>query len=233
MNIIFLHGALSSSKEFEPLIQQLPQHINCVRYNFTGHGNSNAQIEFESMLNEMVEFINKQFADEPYHIAGYSMGGYMALYAASEGLIKPVSICTIATKLIWNEQLIEKQKLALDYQNLLEKAPAFLDGLSIHFKQKTAQNALSETLNFMEQLVQGNYLNAESMKQINIPVIMLRGDKDHLVKETDIELAVNNIPEIDAVELENTPHLLDRMDAAHLAFVYLERLNKLQGKQGH
>lgn len=229
MNILFLHGALSSSKEFLALRNCMSDSHSYTFYDFAGHGDSELPIDFEVMLNQFTAFVNEKMAGKEYAIIGYSMGGYMALYAASKGLIAPMKICTLATKLIWDEVLVEKQTQALNYEILKEKAPSFLQQLNDHLRRKSVQQAISETLVFMKQLSDHQYLNAEALKKISIPVYLLRGDKDHLVKEEDVALALQNIPFIETLELAETPHLLERMNMEYLGQVCENYIKKIAG----
>lgn len=227
MHILFLHGALSSSKEFLPLRDYLPDNHTYIFYDFAGHGDSELSIDFDVMLKEFVAFVNTTLKAEKYGVVGYSMGGYVALYAAAQGLIAPVEICTLATKLIWDKALVEKQMQALNYEILKEKAPEFLQQLNDHLRRKTPQQAISETLSFMQQLADRQYLSAETLKQIQTPVYMLRGSKDHLVKEEDVALAVQNVPFIETLELQETPHLLERMNREYLGEVLKKRIEQI------
>lgn len=227
MNILLLHGALSSSLEFSDWVEKLSAQHVCHVVDFAGHGSDAGTIDLHRMATELAEEIQEVYADNPYHILGYSMGGYVAMYAAAKSLISPNSICALATKINWNPAVLEMQNKALNYDKLLENAPSYIQGLTTIFTGKTPQQAIAETLTFMEDLTENNYLNAAALNKIHCKVLLMRGNRDHFVLEEDVAFAAQHLPESRIHILEDTPHFLFKMNQDFVIHEYLKNIEEM------
>ena len=115
-SIILLHGAIGASDQLIPLGNELKENNFDVFYlNFSGHGRQNFEIDFgvKQFVDELSSFISKNKLQQP-HVFGYSMGGYVALYLASEKPEMIGTIFTLGTKFEWSPEIAVKEIKMLD-----------------------------------------------------------------------------------------------------------------------
>ncbi|MBL7831901.1 MAG: alpha/beta fold hydrolase, partial [Saprospiraceae bacterium] len=112
-NLIFLHGALGAASQFDRFKELMPVGFSFHSFDFEGHGKSESlnEITIENLANQLANYCKNL---NEYSIFGYSMGGYIALYATSTGLIHPKNIVTLGTKFDWTPQFAEKEVTMLD-----------------------------------------------------------------------------------------------------------------------
>lgn len=81
--LVLLHGLLGDSGDWQPVIDRLPA-IRCIALDLPGHGQHSALnvSDFEQSHQWLVaELASRNI--ERYLLAGYSLGGRLALYHAS------------------------------------------------------------------------------------------------------------------------------------------------------
>ena len=109
--IILLHGAIGAKDQLEPLAKELSGNgFQTYSFNFSGHGQSPFQNQFSisQFSNELLEFVVKTHLIRPA-IFGYSMGGYVALYLASQKPDGLGKIITLGTKFVWSPEIAVKE----------------------------------------------------------------------------------------------------------------------------
>lgn len=117
----FSTRSIGAEDQFERFKQdQSPEH-QIYTFDFAGHGKSapNPQFSIEFFADQLAEFCEGM---DHYHIFGYSMGGYVALFAAALKRINPLSIITLGTKFDWYRNLQKRKRnycLYKLYKNLL------------------------------------------------------------------------------------------------------------------
>ena len=84
--IVFLHGFLGSAQDWLPVAESLSDRFQCLMPDLPGHGESrsrdqNGPMAFHNAALGLLEAI-ANVRSGPVHLAGYSMGGRMALYMA-------------------------------------------------------------------------------------------------------------------------------------------------------
>ena len=83
--VVFLHGFLGSRRDWDEIIPGLKDRYRCVAIDLPGHGESKDDSEPYSMeiaATAIIEIIDKLNASS-FSLAGYSLGGRLALYVAS------------------------------------------------------------------------------------------------------------------------------------------------------
>src|SRR6266403_2658875 len=105
--ILLLHGAIGAKDQLEPLAKELSAlGHQTYSFNFSGHGQTPFQNSFgiQQFADELLEFVVKSHLIRPL-VFGYSMGGYVALYLASQkpGLFS--EIITLGTKFEWSPEI--------------------------------------------------------------------------------------------------------------------------------
>ena len=82
--LMLLHGFLGSGRDWHPLQTQLPGWIHSVAPDLPGHGSTQVDLEeldFDSLAAALAKLARTEF-DRPPVLAGYSLGGRVALYTA-------------------------------------------------------------------------------------------------------------------------------------------------------
>ncbi len=111
--IVFLHGFLGSSKDWEPLFSFLPS-FSCIGRNLPGHANTPFSENFS---------IDIQKA--PFHLVGYSMGGRLAMRYALDHPKNVKKLILISTHpgLISLEEKKEREESDALWAHLLSTKP--------------------------------------------------------------------------------------------------------------
>ncbi len=77
--MVFLHGFLGSSADWDPVIARLQKDYFCLAIDLPGHG---ATALRPAHFSSCADLIRSVFPPRPVHLVGYSMGGRLAFYLA-------------------------------------------------------------------------------------------------------------------------------------------------------
>jgi len=81
--LILLHGFLGSPEDWLPIAEKLSLSYYCMLPDLPGHGKTPASaLPFETQMELFARSIETMQGDSPSFLAGYSMGGRIALYLA-------------------------------------------------------------------------------------------------------------------------------------------------------
>ena len=221
-NLLLLHGALGSSQSWKKIIPLLADNFTIFCPDLPGHGGSHVPVH-EGSANEMVsfirEYIQQNIAGE-YFIAGYSMGGYIALKLAAANPAHLKAIITIATKFNWDEAIAEKEAAGLTQENL---APILHHLQSAHRENFSALPDLTKSILLS---IGRKPLAKADLEQISIPALVTLGDRDKMVTYDETKEFAAYIPGGKADLLINQPHLLQKMDEQVIADVIKKTFNR-------
>lgn len=212
-NLILLHGALGSNQQFEPLAKLLTPHFNLHSFSFDGHGNQAYSEDFSIDLfsKNLLHFIRQHQLQGAYCF-GYSMGGYIALYLSKQqsGLLK--SLVTLGTKFKWTPESAKLEAKGLNAKLIKEKVPHFAQTLDKRHQAFGWENVLQATAQMM--LAMGNTppLNENTLKQINLPCLLLVGDSDKMVSLQETELVSQQLTNSSMEILEQSPHPIEKVN---------------------
>ena len=216
--LLLLHGAIGSADHFEPLIKHLSSYdVHAI--NFYGHGGEpgDGPFSIEGFATQVASFINNKNIT-PVNIFGYSMGGYVAMYMARHLDIKIEKIITLGTKFQWNEAIAEKECEMLQPEIIENKLPAFAQSLAQRHGDAHWKTVLHKTAEMLQQMGKQNPLNTEDYTQINIPSLIMLGDKDKMVTREETITTFQSLPNAQLAILPGTPHPLEQADSSLLAF---------------
>lgn len=221
-NWILLHGALGNENDFIELKQHLSQKVNIYTFNFECHGYEEKCTNTFSIekFAENLEYFIKQNQIENPCIFGYSMGGYVALYAASTYSLPIKKIITLGTKFDWNETFIAKQLKSLNPDKLEEKVPAFASKLKNKFGEVYWSQIVNNTAEMMKDLGNKNLLD-KIIAGIDIPVIFLLGEKDEMVTVDETKFICKRVKEGQFSILPSTYHPIEMVDTKLLVPYFL------------
>lgn len=220
MEIVLLHGALGCAKHWQSVANELSQFARVYTPDFPGHGNAqNNQVsDLDGLSDFLADYLNEINVLNPV-VIGYSMGGYVALHAAIHNKIKPKAIVTIATKMQWNNEIAQEEASKLNWtvlESIKEK---------LHVEHGNhLDTLLPMTANILKSIGH-NPIQNENIAELNMPLFMLRGDKDKMVTLEETQTTVNASNHAKMVLLEGQGHALERMDSVYLTQTLKQLLN--------
>jgi 2-succinyl-6-hydroxy-2,4-cyclohexadiene-1-carboxylate synthase len=84
-SLVFLHGFLGTSADWGTIIPPFEKDYFCIAVDLPGHGQTNVKddfsFSFESTSASLIQLLSN-ICEKPFILAGYSMGGRLALYTA-------------------------------------------------------------------------------------------------------------------------------------------------------
>jgi pimeloyl-ACP methyl ester carboxylesterase len=222
-HLILLHGAIGSSAQLQSLKEKLSGNYQVHTLDFPGHGNA-AMIQtfsIESFADHLKEYL-VQNKIEKANIFGYSMGGYVALYLAKHHPEMIEKIITLATKFHWDEAIAAKETKMLQPGIIEQKLPDFTRTLFQRHQPNDWKEVLYKTASMLTQMGKDNPLKLEDYSSINIPSLIMLGDRDKMVSLEETVAVYKQLPNAQLAILPNTPHPVEAADEEVLCF-YLNR----------
>lgn len=221
--ILLLHGAIGSAEQFQPLHRCLSSNFQVYAPNFSGHGGSPMPDEFsiDHFARDVVAFLDEQGLQR-VSIFGYSMGGYVAMYLARYVPKRIDKIATLATKWHWDETTAAHEAKMLDSEKIAAKLPAFADTLRARHAPNNWKVVLSKTIDMLRLMGSSNPLRVELLSDIQVPCMLLLGDRDKMVSLEETKTVFDALPNAQMAMLPATPHPLEQVDMELLRFL-LER----------
>lgn len=217
--LLLLHGALGAAVQFDPLIGCLPSSVNIQALDFPLHGRNAHEVPFTiaNFADDLIKRIEEMYTGK-VSVFGYSMGGYVAMYAAS---LRPElfeGIMTLATKMHWSEAIADREKAMLDPDVMLQKIPAYTEQLQRMHHHMAWQDMVKQTASLMEDLGKSPFLDADRLRSIDVPVRLGIGDKDNMVSLEETIGVYRSLAKGSLYVLPHTKHPLDKVDPQMLAF---------------
>jgi pimeloyl-ACP methyl ester carboxylesterase len=224
LSIILLHGAIGAADQLEPLKTILQEEgRDAYTFSFSGHGKTpfnKKGFGIDVFAEELETFIKKHDLIQP-HVFGYSMGGYVALYLASQKPNALRSIHTLGTKFDWNEETAAKEAAMLDPRTIEEKVPKFAAALKHRHGEEQWESLLSKTAEMMKSLAEENLLNEEVLKAIENKTLIGLADKDTMVSYEETRTVYTQLPEAAMYMLPGSKHPIEQVDTQLLAKIIL------------
>ncbi len=217
-NIILLHGALGAKDQLEPLSEALSQlNYKVYSFSFSGHGKTPFQNEFGivQFSKELQKFISENKLQKP-SVFAYSMGGYVALYLASQKNNLLGGIVTLGTKFNWSKEIAQRETKQLDPSIILEKVPKFAETL----KQRHGDDwelVLERTADMMVSLGNNNILNSDLFSKIDNKVLVGLADKDSMVTAEETNNVIEQLNNSERYTLHDTKHPIETVSTSVLA----------------
>lgn len=219
-DLLLLHGALGSCSQFKSLIEKLAENYNLFTFDFTGHGKCSTD-EGEFSIQKLAEQLSEYIDDHGLNgcdVFGYSMGGYVALYAASKDQQLFGKILTLGTKFDWNPESSAKEASMLNAEKILAKVPTYAASLeSLHGDHW--KDVLSRTASMMQDLGKHPLLTTAVFEAIKNPVMVCVGDSDKMVSLEESRSAAGSIKDSGFTVLPFTSHPIDQISDDLLAMV--------------
>jgi pimeloyl-ACP methyl ester carboxylesterase len=216
---LFLHGALGAATQFDTFFSQYPEiKSTAISLNFPGHGGLPATESFSlSYLGaNIIQYLDDNDIAQT-HLFGYSMGGYIALYLAWQYPERIHSVITLNTKLDWTPEVAAKMQSMMDPAKISVKAPQVAAQMAAVHAPGDWTELAAETARFLEVLASGGGLPDAAFSLISAPVVMLRGEKDHVVTAQECERIAALIPHARYAEVPESGHQWEQVQFSAIA----------------
>jgi pimeloyl-ACP methyl ester carboxylesterase len=225
MTIIFLHGALGTSKDLVGLMEPLQEkNYNTLTFDFSGHGTV-AKWPEEFRIDLFARDLDKFIKDHKLQdviVFGYSMGGYVGLYHHANYPDSPIKqIITYGTKFNWSENAVARELPMLDPEHLREKFPSFADSLQTKHGDRW-KALLRSTAHMMQNLEKLDGLTREDLAEVIIPVTFILGDQDRMVSSEETHLTASWLRRGQVKTLTHSKHELERSNLRELSNIIAE-----------
>lgn len=217
-HIILLHGALGCASQLNPLADLLSTTFEVHTMNFSGHGGNAFPEKYAIQLfaNELLHYRNNIKSDEVY-VFGYSMGGYVALFAALQQPDAFCKIITLATKYDWTPESALREVSMLNAEVIEQKVPKYAAQLAQRFAPHDWKEALRLTAALMLDLGTNPLVTPQTVSKLSTPVCVGIGDKDTMVSMNETLSIYNAMPTGNFFVLPETPHPIERVNYVVLA----------------
>lgn len=225
--MLFLHGALGTSKDLSALIGLMEEKgYKTFSFDFSGHGTTSRwpeEFRIDLFARELEKFLKDHKLQEPI-VFGYSMGGYVALYHAANYPDSPLSnIVTYGTKFNWSESAVAKELPMLDPDHMKEKFPHFAEAL----QQKHGDRwkaLMRSTAHMMQNLERLDGLTREDLNDISTAVTFILGDQDRMVSSEETHLTASWLHHAKVKTLTHSKHELERSNLRELSEIIAEAI---------
>lgn len=216
-HILLLHGALGSAAQLAPLEKMLAARYVVHALDFPGHGGSRpGDFSMEGFSGFVHRYIHEKALSQP-GVFGYSMGGYAALNLERKHPGSLRFICTLGTKLHWDPAIAAREEKQLQPEIIEAKVPLFAKNLQELHAPANWKDVVRNTAVMLQALGAAPLLDAAAFASINIPVRLLRGDRDKMVSLEETVEAYRQLPQGQLGILPRTGHALADADTALLA----------------
>ncbi len=219
-DLILLHGAIGASDQLLPLSKSLASKgfkVHCLC--FSGHGKLPFHEAFtiEQFAVELYQFIIEKNLIQPA-VFGYSMGGYVALYLASQKPNLMGKIVTLASKFDWTPEGAIKEAGMLNPDVLQQKVPQFAEALQKRHGEQWIE-LLQKTAAMMKVLGDEPLLTETLIKTVENPVMLGLGDKDTMVTLEETRKVFAQLTQANMFMLPNTKHPIEGVNVDLLSAV--------------
>lgn len=212
--IVFVHGSIFNKDAMAPIAEAMNNQYQVVNIDLPGHGESTGLArtdvnDYADMVySTLKELIKKGEITDNIIIAGWSLGGSIALELALRDLPEIKNIVMISSTGKFNipeipaEYFNAKTIISMDFTDLTtESAKNFI------FNQIDTNIAPVET-SLLDLRVATKYNAIDRLKDVKIPVLILAGDKDTLATSDMQKVLDEKIPNSTLRLYENRGHAL-------------------------
>lgn len=229
--VVFLPGTLCDERIFMPCWQYLD-----VPYQ------AYVPLQWADDLNQMLALGHDRLAyfDEPVHLVGYSMGGYLAALIALEAPAKIASLTLIGNtaQALPDSELTQRKNLLAALKQAKFKGMSDKQITTMLHKDNRQNQALIALIREMEQdlgmATLSSQLSATSQRKNLIPQLaqcqfkirFITGEQDHLASEQQLQVAQQQIKNSSVTIITIAGHMLPIEQPKQLADYLARSINQ-------
>jgi pimeloyl-ACP methyl ester carboxylesterase len=181
--LILLPGLLGSiGNQWRNFIGPLSKNYRVVLMDLRGHGRSEnkaSSLDPEQMMNDVLGLADFLQA-ETYHVAGYSLGGYLGLMMALNQPRRVMTLLMHATKFYWTKEAVANMRLQLDPDTMSEKVPGYANQLAQEHGGSHWRVLVRQAADLVAYLSQKGITEGMAA-HTQCPCLVSVGDRDELV----------------------------------------------------
>lgn len=224
--IVFIHGASGSSSAWVQYEEKFKNEYNILSFDLRGHGKSNRFKKYEDYkideftkdLHQLIKFLNI----EKFIMVSHSYGTFIALefisqheeYIAASILLSPnynVNIMPSSKPFKAFLNIVTKIKLPISDKKTRKHIDysKYLNSSDFNIKRTIADlgnTGLQVYLNCMKQSFNLDY--EKLLGKINIPVLIISGEKDTIFPIKYVKEMAEKIPNAKIITIKNTDHII-------------------------
>lgn len=215
--MLLLHAALQTSESMEPLQELLaPLGLRLIAVDLRGHGrtaNPARTLSLPQLADDVVALMEHLGLERPL-LAGYSLGGIVAIELARRGLAG--GLVVLASRI----RPARRGRETFDPANIRARSPIWAKQLAErHVEQAWEELAAS----LGELLTTWPGFDPADLARITIPVLVVQGDKDQMVSVGQAQDLTAAVPgaRLHVVSRAGHPELLYRPDAMRTVYEFV------------
>lgn len=230
MHILLLHGAIGAADQLKPLAAKLSKDFTVHILNFSGHGGRpfpEQPFSIPVFAEEVLAYLDENGLEQ-VNIFGFSMGGFVGMYLARHYPKHVQKLMTLATKFDWNKEIAIKEKQMIDPEKIVAKVPAFAESLAKRHAPNDWKEVLAKMSDMITALGEQNAMTLADCASIEIPVLLLLGDRDKMVSLQETLDVYKALPNAQMGMLPATGHPIEQADMDLVSY-HLERFFSHEG----
>jgi pimeloyl-ACP methyl ester carboxylesterase len=222
--VIFIHGFPFSKDMWKQQMAALPEGIQGIAYDVRGHGKTSSghgYFSVDQFANDLLNLI-KFLKLKKVILCGISMGGYIALRAleVSPETISGLILCDTNSLADSNEAKLGRFAQIETIMNKDQKAfsDAFVKKIftpdTLQKNPKVVNLIAQEILQNKEKNICATLLalasrtdTTASLDNINIPVLIMRGEKDQIITDEQVKILHKHIKDSELTLIAESAHL--------------------------
>jgi abhydrolase domain-containing protein 6 len=249
--IVLLHGFAANKDTWLRFVRYLPEQYRILLIDLAGHGDRSQAPEAESsfnieyMVTDFSRIIN-QLGGDHFHLAGNSLGGYVATFYARENPHKLITLGLFASAGVWPPKTNDFQ-LALEKGKnplLVDSPQGFDDLMNLVFYKRpwmpwpvrpVIQRELIKKHDFYKRMWNDIWRSREDvapfLPQIKIPVFLLWGGQDRILDVSSVAVYQHYLPDVQTRIIEKCGHGLIVEKAEEAANAYTKFLRNIENRK--
>jgi pimeloyl-ACP methyl ester carboxylesterase len=238
--IVLLHGFAANKDTWLRFVRYLPDQYRVLVFDLVGHGDRSSALEMETpfdvgrMQTDFSHIIDRLGLNH-FHLAGNSLGGYVATFFARKNPHKLITLGLFAAAGVFPPKPSDFQ-LALEKESnplLVDSPQAFDQLMDLVFYKKpwtpwpvrsVLQRELIKKYGFYKKMWDDIWSNrkdvAALLPEIKIPVFLLWGSKDRILDVSSVTVYQKYLPDVQTRIIEDCGHglIIEKPEAAAKAY---------------
>jgi pimeloyl-ACP methyl ester carboxylesterase len=206
--LFLLPGLLGSiSNQWRNFITPLSRNYRLVTMDLRGHGRSENKASWldpDRMMKDVIGLADFLQA-ENFHIAGYSLGGYLGLMAALNQPRRVKTLLMHATKFYWTKEAVANMKAQLDPVTMSEKVPTYANQLAQEHGGSHWRVLVRQAADLVGYLSEKG-LTEGMANQVQSRCLVSVGDRDEMVSLPEAQRLSRALPNGQLIVLPGVRH---------------------------
>ena len=213
--LVLWHGALGSATHWQAIKTLLEDDYTIYTPDFPGHGKSvfSAPSQISNLVDYLINFTEEHQLHKAF-VAGYSMGGYVALMASLRKDVKFSKLVCLATKMNWSPAIAEEEAAKLNPEMLHAILP------KLEAEHGSNYSGICNSTATILQSIGAQPLTISEMETLNTSCVFVRGEKDKMVSAEENLLYAAASKHAQYIEMPAQGHVLERMDPLTVANLF-------------